>query len=160
MQKYSTELTECKTNILKILETTEETSNRSINILNVQTELFNKMDNNLDTIHENLSISDNLVRNMMGFFTFFPKKIKKCITNVDTSKSEIKRNKSNVLIDDTFHEDPYYDEVYSYLQRLKVQALNQKEILSIHNVAINNITQQVDKSMENIKIIESNMKKI
>jgi hypothetical protein len=154
VQKYTTELAGCKTNILKILEETEEKSNTSTNILNAQTEALTRIDNKLDIIQEELTISDKIVRSMMGLFTFFSKK------NITKVGANIKKDPRCINIEYADNKDPYYNEVYGYLERLKTQAINQREILTIHNGMIDNVIQKADGSIRNIKIIESNMKKI
>jgi len=159
---YANEITECKVNILRILEESEKNAISSTNMLNAQTETLNEIDNKLDTIHEELTMSDKIVRNMMGFLTFFPKKIFKKVQPVYGTK------KNTNTVKDTLHnpnqytvyKDEYYDEVQEYLNRLKQRALIHREILSGHSVIIDNISKKTDNVSQNIKIIESNMRKI
>jgi len=160
-QSYANEITEHKVNILKILEQSEQNAISSTDMLNCQSEALKKIDSKLDSVHEELKMSDKIVRSMMGFFDFFPRKI----LGKDKSKNNntsTKRTIPTTIIpnDDESHKDQYYDEVSGYLHRLKNQALTHREILSEQTIVLDNISNKTGTMSKNIKIIESNMKKI
>lgn len=150
----------------RMLELLNDTNKISQNIsieLSQQSEIFDRIEKNLDKIDQNLSISERIINRMASFFSFFSSKNheqEKIIEKSDcVSDNGSKHNEINNGIISTINNDKF-DEILNCLKQIKSQSISHGEILDDHNKRSGAMIFQIEKNQHDIKKISSTMRKI
>ncbi len=155
MQEIQDKIDKKKDFIIKRLSNTAEISSAITLELYNQTETINTSVKKLDNVEENLFTTNEILRRMMSLlpsiFNISRKKIK-----YQENNDELKKQYDMKII----HPDEKYDEIINEIQRIKLHAEIQSDLLNNNNKNLDIMTCTVDKSISNIKNISLKIEKL